>query len=322
MKNFLKKISLFILIPVVLTFIFDLWLHNMNTIYKEKYTQALLAKDSIEVLILGNSHANYGVDPAGFDSYAFNLANVNQSLYFDKQITLSILDQLPNLKYVFISLDYHSLYFSDQGLRNVWAYYGNGVKYKNEDYFLADLSPFLFGYTPKFATSLLKKSIINKIKYRKETFLDFDVEDGVDISKPMKKGFIYFDGVNENIFNENFYQARARLFNNVVENPEEMNEILVDLEDFIKVLKSYDITPILFTTPTYQVYNQFLISEKVKENTAIFQNLCDKYDIVYLDYMDLDEFDKSDFSSCDHLNHQGALKFGKILNDYLVQIKN
>lgn len=296
----------------------DIWLRNQNTIYKEKYQQVLKVKDSVEVLILGNSHANYGVDPDSFSLYAFNLANVNQSLYFDKRVTLSILDKLSKLKYVFISIDYHSLYFSDQGLRNIWAYYGNGVKYKDEGYFLADLSPFLFGYTPKFAVSMLKKSIYNKIIYGKDMKIDFDVENGIDVSKAMKKGFICFDNVNENIFNDSFYEARARAFNNVVHDSAETDEIIADLEDFIRILKDHNIIPVLYTTPTFREYNRYLDQWIVDNNRMNIQKLCLKYNVQHLDYMNSKHFEKFDFNSCDHLNQEGARKFGKILNDLLM----
>ncbi len=314
MKQFLHKILIFFIIPVVFILIFDNWLRNQNSAYKEKYCAVLKDKDSIEVLILGNSHACYGVDPNSFFQYAYNLANVNQSLYFDKRITLTLLDKLANLKYVFISIDYHSLYFSDQGLRNIWSYYGNGVKYKDTDYSLSVISPFLFGYTPKFAISMLKKTISNKLKYKDTKILDFDVEEGVDISKPMRKGFLDFEGVNESAFGEKFYTARARAFNNVVKESNENVEILTDLEDFIKILVCNDIVPILFTPPTFHDYNDYLDYNFIKKNNADIQKICAKYDLEYFDFMDSPLFSKDDFNSCDHLNRQGAKKFGRLLD--------
>lgn len=319
MKYFLYKILKFLFIPIIILLVFDFWLRNMNTIYKEKYNGILNVSDSVEVLILGNSHANYGVDPKGFTDYTYNLANVNQSLYFDKRITLSLLDELPRLKFVLISIDYHSLYFSDQGLRNIWSYYGNGVKYKDSDYLLADISPFLFGYTPKFAVSMLKKKIINNFKFKGAQVLDFDVEDGVDITKPLVQGFIAFDGVNESTFNIKLYSARVRAFNNVINNSNEHDEILVDLEDFIKRLKSRNITPVLFTTPTYREYNKLLDNKIIEKNREDVTHLCQKYGLIYIDEMNSPIFPKKYFNSCDHLNAKGAFKFGKIIEE---KIKN
>ena len=85
----------------------DSSLRMQNTLYKEKYEGAKKIQDSIEVVILGTSRATYGVNPEAFDMHAYNLANLGQSLYFDKRITLSLLPEMAQLKYVFISIDYH-----------------------------------------------------------------------------------------------------------------------------------------------------------------------------------------------------------------------
>ena len=123
----------------------DLYLGNMNSLYKEKAEGLKKDAHEIEILILGNSHATYGVNPDYFTDYAFNIANVGQSIFFDKALTLQNIGVLEELKYVLISLDYHSLYFSSQrGERNIWSYYGNGIKHPSENYYKADISPFLF----------------------------------------------------------------------------------------------------------------------------------------------------------------------------------
>ena len=163
MKLFFKKILFFVLPLFVLVIMMDLYLENMNSLYKEKANGLLEHANEIEILILGNSHATYGVDPSSFSTFAFNIANVGQSIYFDKELTLQNLEKLKNLKYVLISVDYHSLYFSRQrGERNIWSYYGNGIKYPSDNYKKADISPFLFGYDPRVSFSLVKKNILIK----------------------------------------------------------------------------------------------------------------------------------------------------------------
>ena len=157
MKLFIKKILLFILPIIIFVISIDSYLRNINSLYQEKNITLKKNADKIEVLILGNSHANYGINPKFFNLYAFNTANLGQSIYFDKEITIRNLDLMKKLKYVLISLDYHSLYFSKQrGERNIWSYYGNGIKYPNENYFKANLSPLIFGYSPLISYSLIR----------------------------------------------------------------------------------------------------------------------------------------------------------------------
>lgn len=315
MKKFIWNLLLFVSIPFIAVFSFDSFLRNQNSSYEEKYEGALYLKDSIEIIISGNSHANYGVDPSAFNLFAYNLANVAQTIYFDKRITISLIPYLKELKYVFISVDYHSLYSSIQpNNRNIWSYFGNGIKYKDSNYLLANISPALFGYSPKVSIYFLKKRIVNRIKYG-DNIIDFDVENGVNLKDSIVKGFISYEGINESLFTVENYKSRINYFNEVIVNSNEKEDVLADLRYFIEILIENEITPILFTTPTYHEYNKFLETSIINENIKEINNICKTYNIEYWDFMNCNKFEKNDFYNVDHLNKSGALKFGKILND-------
>lgn len=74
MSKFLIKIALFLLLPILIILVSDIYLRNKNTLYKEKFNGAIENSEHIKILVLGNSHANYGVDPRGFKKYAFNIS--------------------------------------------------------------------------------------------------------------------------------------------------------------------------------------------------------------------------------------------------------
>jgi len=308
-------------IPLLLILLLDIYLRNMNSMYKEKYEDALAKADSIQVLVLGNSHACYAVNPAAFSFYTYNLANVSQSLYFDKRITQSLLPELPKLKYVFISIDYHSLYFSSQKFRDYWSYYGNGIKYKDKSYFLAQLSPTLFGYTPKVAIAMVWKRIANRLKYGKNS-IDFDIEKGVDMKGKLVKGFIPFQGVNKQLMNDLNYQNRAAEFARTIYSSNEKQEIVSDLKGFIELLQQKDITPVLFSSPTYGKYNLFLNDSIINQNKITINKLCETYNIKYWDYSNSQYFDEGDFFNCDHMNAKGAFRFSTMLNDSILNMAN
>lgn len=318
MKKFLKKLILFSILPLITVLVFDFWLRNINTSYSEKYDGLIARKDSVNVLFLGNSHANYGIDPTVFSSYyAYNLANVNQMLYFDKRITeKAIQEGVKNLKYVFISVDYHSLYSSGEDQREIWSYYANGVKLEERSYFLADLSPFFWGYTPKVSYALLKKS--RKLKGSKMVALD--VEAGVNITDTMKQGFLGYTGQNKNGLTPEKFKNRAKYF----EEPKDSkrDEIIPDLKDFIVFLQEHNIKPILFSSPTYSVYNQYLDTNVTNRNTADITEISQVYNIPYWNYINSDKFTLADFYDGDHLNKEGAKKFTKMLSDRLKVYEN
>lgn len=321
MLDFLKKNLLFILFPLLIILFFDFTLRTQNTLYKEKYEGAKEAVDSIEIIILGNSRANYAVDPEAFDLYTYNLANLAQSIYFDKRIALSLLPELPKLKYVFISVDYHSLFFSSQFNRDYWSYYGNGIKYKDTNYIFANLSPTLFGYTPKVAYAMIKKRIVNFLK-NKDAAIDFEVQDGVDIYKPPVKGFIAFEGTDKNHFTEEAFDFMSNSYKEIIEESDEREEILSDLEDFVQVLLDNNVVPILLTAPTYSGFNKHLNKSYIESNLEATKKIAEKYNIEYWDFEESDQFNIEDFYDMEHLNRKGALKFSTMLNDSINSRKN
>ncbi len=95
MRRFLKNVLLYSLPLLAVFVVAEIYLRTIDTAYTEK-EKKLYASDP-EILILGNSHAAYGIDPNRFSMRAFNAANVAQSLYFDKRIALKHLGQLPHL---------------------------------------------------------------------------------------------------------------------------------------------------------------------------------------------------------------------------------
>lgn len=321
MRNFFKKALLFLLLPIAIVLFSDITLRMQNTLHKEKYEGAKEVLDSIEVLVLGTSHAHYAVNPDIFDLYAYNLANLGQSIYFDKRITLTLLPGMKQLKYVFISIDYHSLAFSSQFDKDYWSYYGNGIKYKDMSYFSANLSPTLFGYTPRVAFAMHKNRYLNILKHGKE-IIDFEVQEGVDIYKPAIKGFVAFDGRNTHNFNPAAYSESSTWYTEVIANSDEREEIIADLEDFVQILLAHDIKPILITAPIYSEYLEYLNASYIQENIEVSKKIVDKYGIKYWDYINSDRFTIDDFYDMEHLNRKGALKFTTMLNDSINTMKS
>ncbi|MBU3680521.1 MAG: hypothetical protein FGM16_01120 [Flavobacterium sp.] len=315
MKSLVKNSILFLVPLVIILLLLEIFLRSIDTSYSEK-KKGLVANDvKVELLILGNSHSTYGINPNAFDLYAYNMANVNQSLYFDKRITLKHLNQLPNLKYVLIGIDYHSLYFSDQKIRNIWSYYDYGIDYKNQLSFTSKNSR-IKGYTLKVALTFIKRKYSGNYQKIKA----IDVEDGVDLNQPIQKGWFSFVGTEKGLMNEKSYGSTANLFNYTVKNSTEKTEIISNLEDFIGILKKRNITPILVTTPCYEPYKKLLSKKYLDTNQADVKKLTEKYQIAYWNYFDL-PLDQSCFHNCDHLNGKGAAIFSKMLNSRLKSIK-
>ena len=324
MKLFFKKILVFVFPLFLLVVGMDFYLRNMNSLYKEKARGLTAHAHEIEILILGNSHAARGVDPNCFTDYAFNIANAGQSIYFDKELTLKNLEALKKLKYVFISLDYHSPYFSSQrGERNIWSYYGNGIKHYSTSYYKADISPFLFGYYPIVSFSFLRKDLLAKWKFRNHAqYLDFITEVGVIKTDVLAKGFVAFSGTQTSAFKNNYYIDRMNGHDNLINNSTEEEIVLNELDELITKLHSKGITTIFFSTPTFKDYNLILDPDIITHNNLITEKLCNKYNMEFWDYAMDHNFIKDEFFNADHLNKKGAKRFSKMLDSRLKLYNN
>jgi len=307
MKKFIKYLFCFALPFIIGVVFFEIYLRQIDTTYTEKESGIIQNQKKVEVLILGNSRATLGIDPNQFDLYTYNLANVAQPFYYDKRITLKHLDNLVNLKYVFITLDASSLGYSRMGSREVWSYYGNGIEYKDKMSFLSKHF-YLKGYSVSIALRLFKNNLSDKYKTVKA--LDLDHEHQLD--KPIVKGFFTYKSTNEQGMTAAHIFDRAGKGLDKGDSPEK-KEILADLEDFIKILQAKKVTPIILTMPCYEGYVKVLHKNTVKRMESDFQNLADKYNLEYWNYMNF-PMERSDFHDCDHFNIKGAEKFSKVLN--------
>jgi hypothetical protein len=322
MKDFINKLILFSIWPFLFLLSIDIYLRNLNSSYSEKYNGLIKLRKNIEVIFLGNSHANYAINPSSFINYdVYNLADVNQQIYFDKRLTIKSLNSdFPKLKYVFISVDYHSLFTSSQGSRNIWSYYGNGIKYKDQNYTKANLSWFIWGFSPKVVLSILVKDVVSRLKYN-ESLIAFDLEKGLNSKDRFFNGFLGFEGSDSISFNNLNYKNRAATYKEDIIKSERV-EVINDLNDFILFLKNKNIEPILFSSPTFRDYNKYLDQKQVERNLKDILRICKKNNIEYWRYDDDIQFSKEDFYNEDHLNKKGASKFSSILNNRLMIFDN
>jgi len=304
MKRFSKFTTLFLLPLFLVLAALEAGMRLIPTSYTEK--EKGWRKGGFEVLILGNSHAAYGIDPHYFARPAFNGANVAQSLYFDKRITLEHLHVLKELRFVLISIDYHSLYFSSQAARDAWSYLGHGIVYKDDmDFF--ERHSYLCAYKAKMTCNFLRREMSGRYK----TIRAVDVEHGVDVSRRIDKG--WFGYVGTETLDSASCRERAREFRDVAEKPVEFPSVTADLEDFIKQLENRGITPILVSSPCYRGFTRLLDPAVSRRNEAYIAGIRRKFGLHYWNYTDL-RLPDADFFNCDHLNSDGAAAFSKLLN--------
>lgn len=295
------RIFLFFIPVIVITIGCEIYVRNMPSLYKQKRDQLIANADSIEVLILGSSHAMDGIDPNQFSLYAHNLAFGSQSIYFDRKLAEKYLPVLPRLKYVLLTLDYNSLsYDHDEGRDFFYKYYYN-LDYKDRKFCKESFLQSFFVYTPEQTLSLMTNH--RPVRLMKGW-----------MNKAVRK--------DEKVTSVESNELRAKVFNNTVNTWNGGDSVLNDLEALLNLLQSHKITPVIITFPNYSLLRSFLDSTIIERNRSLGNALSQKYQIPYLDYFDDDSFTLSDYFNCDHLNEQGAAKLSQKINAVIMDMES
>lgn len=104
----------------------ELRLRRLPTSYSQKRAGFAAAAPRLRALVLGASEAFQGVDASALGQASYSLANVGQSLYYDRQMLAWALPQAPQLEQVALGLSYQSLGYRLPGSPEAWrsiAYY-------------------------------------------------------------------------------------------------------------------------------------------------------------------------------------------------------
>lgn len=300
MKKYIINLLIFTLPLIVVFACLEYSIRSYKTVMKQKQIFLSEKSDAIEVLILGNSHAADGINPASFTLNTFNAAHGSQSLYFDIEITKKYLSRMKHLKYVLISIDYHSLYFTHAKQRDfMYANYFD-INYNKTNFRKSDFSLLLFGYGFKNGLTMLSE---NPTK--------------------TENGWAGFKTTNFETLTDLSGKERVEGFNkDIKENYSNKIKIITKLNRFLKLLKENDITPVVVTLPCHHFYTSHLDDKIVEENYKDIKSICSQNKIEHLDYL-FEKFEDSSFHNVDHLNAKGAkIISDKINKEIMIMEKN
>lgn len=306
MNDLLKKI-LFYLIPVFMVFLsFELFYRIVPNDYSVKYKTIPSKLNSTEVLILGNSHTFYGLNPQYFTRPTYNLAHISQTLYFDKLLFDKYVDQLKNLKCIILHIEYTSLSEIVDTEENKWR------KYYYQTYMHLNV-PSIKSYdcTKYFISSTRTLNANSKliVQYLKDgTITHCDNKGfGTNYKKNYKKPLTEKDGV-----------ARVK---NIEDGLINFTDNISRVQHIIDACKKRNIKVLLLNMPVTNYFSQNVNPVKLKKIQNTCKIITAKNDNVY--YLNLftdKRFGNEDFYDADHLATDGATKSSRIVNDFVNDI--
>ncbi len=303
MSWFLHRSLRFALPVLMLLALVEFALRRIPNNYAYIDDQLLDHGDSVEVLILGNSHAYNGVDPTQLGYRGFNAAHPSQDHRLDHLLLKRYIDHLPHLKAIVLSTSYASIGKQmDQDkeswrLKNYVIYmgqYGQGRAAK-------DHLELLNGR----ASDLLRSIHGNWFHGRNN--LTVQPWGGV-LGKTRDNVDFELDGIKA----ADRHHARS---------PLTFATSLKELEAIVRIAKQHRTPVLTFAPPGHSLYRRHLHATQLALSQRIPRGLASPSDrIMYVDLLADPRFDTDDFSDADHLNAAGNRKLTSIIASKLDSI--
>ena len=302
MIQFLKKYSPFFVLLLLVWLLLELFYRNVPNNYSYKYKNVVKSKDNIELLLLGNSHVLYGLNPNYFEQKTFNLSNISQTLYFDKLLFDSYHSQFTNLKTVVISVEYTSLFQVDDSGEDIWR------KYYYHHFMDLDV-PTVSNLSSKTYSASLINSFQTSVRhintyFTNGTILDVD-STGFGYNYD-KKDRILISSVANSIINKHENQV------------DDISENVKKIEDIIQICKQKKYNVVLLSMPVSKDYSSGINQSKKQLVFKTLKSLANKNDhVFYLNLFEDNRFSNNDFYDADHLHSDGAVKCSKIVSEFV-----
>lgn len=297
MKRFLIYILLFFVPVLVFLVCLEITVRNVPNEYKYKAEWMETNAESVETLILGTSHAFYGIDPSFFKETAFSLANSAQPIRYDAFLFSKYSKRMKKLKRVILSISYFTLFdaYDEKAEGENWR----AVNYKVyfDDPQISDLSKnSLFIFHPKPLEEKFKR------------FLKGDT-----ILACSKNGFGYpiFREHQKHILDN----ASAQVWVNH-HTPKDWRGLKNNYGYFKQIAeecKNMHVQLVVVTTPTWHTYYERLDKKQLAKMHEIICDLQKKYPIRYIDMLKDKRFIDNDFTDCNHMSCVGAKKLSSII---------
>jgi hypothetical protein len=305
MATLLRKILCLFLPAAALLFGFELLARTIPTSYRTKHHYLMAKSDRIEVLVLGSSHANFGINPRYFGRDAFNISNTSQCLQQDYNVLLRYLPACKKIRLVVVPISYFTLLsdlaLSAEGWRCAYypVYMGvNGDKSASAFELKNHSALFLWDGPIGVIRSSRSINSINLNEYGYQT--------------PVKTGAAKIDMIND-IAGKNRVEYHHKIMSKNL-----LNYNVSMLEKMAEVLRRKNIKMVLITTPVYKTYSDNISKDNYDIVNKAISSVSKKYSVPVFNYFYDKRFEISDFVDNDHLNELGSKKFSLILKDEVI----
>jgi hypothetical protein len=310
-RTLIAKLVLLALPLVAILGYFEYRLSFLNSDYFYRRIALESQIEKIEVLVDGSSNAFFGVNPEQFSYRGFNLAFPGQDMFYDAQMIRKFSKRMPALRMVMLTVNFFTLGTAaefNQPWRSFFDRQYFGVPTIRGEGILGALS---FWFEPRNFSkiALYGDSIVTQAKQDFKAPVEF-------IASPSG----WFDAGTVSV--DPLLQRGAEAGKSHT-GTSEKNYVpnLHYWDELINDLKRRKIAVVIVQLPTDQSYRESLDPKKVGAMKKTLEEFARRHSIRFVDYTNDPRFSSMDFSweLVDHMNATGANKFGRILDEEVIQ---
>ena len=303
MRKLLIHISLF-LIPIFLVWVLaEIFYRKIPNNYTFKHEQISINKNDIEVLVLGDSHTFFGINPEWLSRKTYNLSNVSQTIYFDKLLFEKHINHLPKLKYLVLPVEYTTLSQADNTQEDIWRKYFYNAQ--------MDLNvPLIKWYNPK----KYSLALVRRFDKTYNSFKDYRSEGSLISCDSSGWGNAYLSTMDS---------LEMQRISNIIAKKHEDGSMDFSLnteriQAIIDLCKIKNIEVLLVNMPVFSGYLNRLNPAKLRGIEINCEALTNNNsNVTRIDFLRDSRFRMNDFRDPDHLNAQGAKTVSLLINEYL-----
>lgn len=291
MKQFLIKTVLFSAIILLLLIPAELFVRRITTPYSIKNHFCTTRGEDISTLILGNSHAYYGIRPDILGDSTFSLANVSQHPDNDLSLLRHYGNLMPNLKRIIIPVSYTT--FRDLPFEETSSRF-RAISYKTQMH-LPDHSDFSTYNMESSEFRVFAGKIKNLFVHKPSNTCDsLGFGTGYTLarrSRHWKASAAY---------HISYHTQQPR--------PERAAKVTALFDSIHSYCSERGIELVLVSTPLLPEYRELRDSAQLAEMQTLVHDIVSRHSLRYLDFSADNDFTDADFFDADHLNDCGAAK--------------
>lgn len=288
MRRFVLRVTAFCIPIAIALMSLEWYMRSLPNSYRQKEEWMEHNSHRVEVLIMGNSHALYGIRPCMFHDVAYNLSNVSQTLEYDEFLLRRYLPRCPRLKSVLLIVDNSN--FFDPPLEQTESY---RCTYYQIYMHCAKHSPWgRYGFEIANIAALKEKLLQDSI------YID---SLGAYVGNTLRRR-------DAECFSTQTVDATADRHSQRNERDVQVNKS--HLDNIVRLCREHGIRLYLVQAPVTTPYYQRL---PLREREFVRQ--CCRYEgVVTSDFSQDIHFTEDDFFDPDHLSAPGAVKWSRMLS--------